>query len=700
MRPDAAISCATMTPTSQSKPALFKNFWSAINFKTKGALLCAMAATCASLALMRTGVGHEMIIKSYDWPFAFRLLLHSKVETPREAVIVYLDDASHQELHQPYTQPWNRAFHTRLLKRLTAEHAKAVVYDILFSDSLDPNVDRDFAQAIKENGKVILAVDSVVDSYNATGQEAAKRSVLPNPLFGDNAADLASDAFFPDDDLTVRKYLPVNPDEFIASEGWIAAKLIGAEASKDTARHSHPFWLNYYGPVMAIPSVSLYQALAENDPGAPPGFFKDKVVFVGARLKTGLQAQRKDEYGTAYSFVPENKFTPGVAIHATAFLNLARNDWLERFSIGTEQALIIGLGIFFGVVLGLCRPVPAVIIAVASIIPVVAANYFLFMHWHRWFPWLVVVGVQIPFATVVSVAYNSIQLYVQKRLVEQSLALYLSPKLVKKFAANPKLLQPGAEKQMLTVLFSDIAGFTTISEGMDSDALAKLMNNYFQSAVGNCIHSTEGTVVKYIGDAIFAFWNAPEPQSDHQFRAAEAALLFRDLPVQEINGTVLFTRIGLHTGVANVGNFGSTTRVDYTAIGENINLASRMEGLNKYLGTRVLLTAETQQGIGDRLVTRYLGQFRLKGFEKAVAVYELMGRPEEAAATQDWRQYFDLALQKFQAREFGEAEAGFNCVLEMKPDDPPTKFYLRQVEEFRFFPIPDGWKGEIELQEK
>jgi adenylate cyclase len=316
-----------------------------------------------------------------------------------------------------------------------------------------------------------------------------------------------------------------------------------------------------------------------------------------------------------------------------------------------------------------------------------------------WFPWLIIAAIQLPVALCWSIAYNSVQLYVQKRLVEQSLELYLSPKLVKKFAKNPKLLQPGAEKQMLTILFSDIASFTNISEGMDSDELARLMNNYFQNAVARCIHHTDGTVVKYIGDAIFAFWNAPDPQGDHQFRACEAALRFHQLKF-EFDGKPLVTRIGLHTGVANVGNFGSTTRIDYTAIGENINLASRMEGLNKYLGTRVLITAETQEGIGARLVTRCLGLFRLKGFEKSVGVFELMGWPADDAASRSLRESFADALQKFQRRDWDQAEAAFRCVLQASPGDGPSDFYLKHIEEVRTTPPPPQWRGEIELKEK
>jgi adenylate cyclase len=316
-----------------------------------------------------------------------------------------------------------------------------------------------------------------------------------------------------------------------------------------------------------------------------------------------------------------------------------------------------------------------------------------------WFPWLVVV-LQIALATFGSVVFNSIRLYIQKRLYEQTLGLYLSPKLVKKFSSNPKFLKPGAEKQTLTVMFTDIANFTSISEGMDSDELAKVMNQYFQKAVNDCVHSTDGTVVKYIGDAIFAFWNAPEAQVDHQLRACHAAIAFaREEPMQ-MNGQVLLTRIGLHTGTANVGNFGSTERVDYTALGESINLASRMEGLNKYLGTIALATGDTIRGVSDRILTRCCGQFRLKGFEKAVEVHELVGTTDEAAASAPWRDVFARALEHFRRREFEKAAMAFRETIERHPGDGPAKFYLHRLQEVQHHPPPDDWTGDVELKEK
>jgi adenylate cyclase len=299
-----------------------------------------------------------------------------------------------------------------------------------------------------------------------------------------------------------------------------------------------------------------------------------------------------------------------------------------------------------------------------------------------------------------SVVVNSVQLYVQNRLFQQSLQMYLSPKLVKKFASEKDILKPGAKKQLLTILFSDIASFTSISEGMDSDDLAHEMNKYFQSAVSGCIHSTDGTIVKYIGDAIFAFWNAPDAQADHAMQGCEAALKFRDQPPQHVNGHLLVTRIGLHTGVANVGNFGSTARVDYTALGENINLASRMEGLNKYLGTIVLITSDTQAGIAGRLITRFLGNFKLKGFEKAVGVHELIGQPEHTGASAALQTAFAGALKFFQAGDLAAARTAFERAREINPEDGPAKFYLKFIEELHEHPLPPGWQGEVELKEK
>ena len=641
-------------------------------------------------------IGDKWRFASYDIPF-----VHRDDIKPTEVAMVYLDDASHAHLNQKYTEVWNRAFFTKLLKRLTREHAKAVVFDIVFSDALDSKTDADFADAIRENGNVVLAADWTFKYYSGVaGKGVGREFQYPLQLFDEAAADVGSTQLFPDAGEFVRIYSLGTKGEKTQSEAWAAALLVNPDLSTNTElAHSH-FWINYYGPEIILPAVSLYKALADNDPAVPSGFFSNKVVFVGSKLQTHLDSERKDEYSTPYSSRIDNRWMSGVSIHATAFLNLIRSDWLRQFSSPLEIAILVCFGLLFGGGLVFFRPLPATIIALASAYPIAYADYYLFVHHFHWFPWLIPVGAQMPIGLVWSVAFNTVQIYVEKQKVEQSLRLYLPARLVKKFSSDPSLLKPGAKKQQLTILFSDIAGFTTITEGMDPDELAKLMNAYFQTAVDDCIHYTEGTIVKYIGDAIFAFWNAPDPQDDHFLRAAEAALRFRDQDKHEFNGKKVLTRIGLHTGEANVGNFGSTTRVDYTAFGENINLSSRMEGLNKYLGTRVLMTGDTQEGIGSRLITRYLGLFRLKGFEKAVHVYELVDRPENGERTSELRLRFGQALELFRKKDFAGAEAAFRRVLELNPLDGPSKFYLEQIEHLRSEELPPDWKGDITLKEK
>jgi adenylate cyclase len=679
-----------------SKPGnnLARKAWNFFGGGTVGVLLASVLGIILLNPNLKFGLG--LIHLSYDLPYAIRPYIQ-----PQEAAIVYLDEDSHKILNQPYDAPWNRSLHAQLINRMTAEGAKAVVFDIVFSDpGSNPQTDQELANAIRANGKVVLAADYVPTGYGRAGVDAYQ-IVPPYDPFLDAAAAIGSDEMNPDDDLVMRKQILMLPDDQIATMSWAAAKVGGAAVTKDDKNRLVSRWLNYYGPATTIPNVSFYQAILTNSPDyVPTGYFSNKVVFVGAHLFTKFSGERKDEYPTPYSrWDKEHPFMPGVEIQATVFLNLLRGDWLSRLPDNTERIILLICGVVFGFGLVRFRPLTATGMSILLALLVSISAYLSFVHLRIWFPWLLL-EVQIFVALAWSVVYNSIRLYVQNKLFEASLEMYLSPKLVKKFAANKDLLKPGAKKETLTILFSDIASFTSISEGMDSDDLAKHMNSYFQTAVSGCIHHTDGTIVKYIGDAIFAFWNAPDPQDDHQLRACEAGLKFRDQPPQFMNGQQLITRIGLHTGVANVGNFGSTARVDYTALGENINLASRMEGLNKYLGTEVLITQETFDGIKGRLVARFLGLFRLKGFERSVGVYELVGTPDKAENFRALHETFAAALKLFSEKKLAGAETAFQKVLEINPKDGPSKFYLKHLAELKEHPLPEDWSGEVELKEK
>jgi adenylate cyclase len=659
-----------------------------------------MSLASAGAALLSVGVG--LLLHTFPFGrglsnFSYDLLPVARGDVPvEEAALVFLDERSHLQLQQSFTAPWDRALHARLIDRLVHAGARAVVFDVVFSDPnpADPEADRALAQSIR-SGTVVLAADRV------TVGPGQSQAIPPFDLLLEEAAGIGSAEVLPGSDLIVREH---TPEEELPSLAWAAAEVIGSTPGVATTQ-AHPRWMNYYGPPNWLPSVSYADAL---DPAAAPDeLFRDKVVFVGARITTKFAGERKDEYLNPFSHwisrsLAEERggmFISGVEIQATTFLNLVRQDWLERMPPWLEQLCLILAGVLAGWGLMQFRPLAASLAAMGGLVLVVMTAYLVFRVGLTWFPWLLVV-VQVLVALGGSVIFNSVQLYVQKRLFEQTLSLYLSPKLVKKFSGAPALLKPGAEKQHLTLLFSDIEDFTRLSEGMDSDDLASLMNSYFEAAVSRCIHRTDGTVVKYIGDAIFALWNAPEPQEDHARRACEAALHFRDLGAQSINGIALRTRIGLHSGVANVGNFGSTERVDYTALGENVNLASRIEGLNKFLRTTCLMTGETRGAMGDHLVTRRLGRFRLKGFEKAVEVHELVGWPTERTASTAWRSTFEKALKAYEQGDFATAGAGFRETIQLRLDDGPSTFYLHHMKRLEDQTLPTDWSGELELTEK
>jgi adenylate cyclase len=661
-----------------------------------GGLVGALLVMAAGIVFATCWVGLRLEQLSYDIPYTFRSVFHTD-----GVAIVYIDDDSYENLHQSSLAPLDRRLHARLLNILKRDGAKAAVFDVLFSDAGDPAADAAFARAIKGFGKVILAADEV-ETSSRQGAVRGKQLIPPASVFMDAAAGIGSDVLKPDEDLVVRRHYHGDPDYPVSSLSWAAARLLGLPVTQADPDHQREYWLNYQGPPGTLPGVSYYRAVS---PDFPKGYFTDKVVFIGSRMRTRLPNERKDAYSSPYPrwLLRGETFMPGVEIHATEFINLWRREWLSRPSPLNWIAAVVLTGAILGYGIAQFRPITAVGVSLLALGGLLALVIYLMWYRRLWFPWMIIAGVQIPLALLWSVSFNSVQLYVQKRLMEHSLAMYVSPRRVRQIAQRPEILRPGAEKQELSILFSDIADFTTLSEGMDSDELAGVMNSYFEAAVSLCIHKTEGTVVKFIGDAIFAIWNAPEKQANHRALACEGALLLRDQAGQFRGGQAglrLRTRIGLHCGVANVGNFGSSTRIDYTAIGESINLASRLEGLNKHLGTALLASADVYLPVQDQFAARCVGRFRLKGFEKAVPVYELLARTSQAQLPCPWCEAFAAALAQFQAQDFAAAQIGFRRVLDLHPADGPARFYLQHLAELQARPPVGEWCGEIELKEK
>ncbi|HWD18524.1 MAG TPA: adenylate/guanylate cyclase domain-containing protein [Verrucomicrobiae bacterium] len=637
---------------------------------------------------------------SYDIPFAWRPALPAG-----DIRLIYLDDVSHRELRQVIGGRWDRTLHARLIDRLTAAGARLIVFDVIFAGaSANPAADAALAAAMKRSGRVVIG-----GFYH---HDQPDWEEMPDEPFRSAAVGWGNTDFMLDPDGGLRrsfpdvKNLPGQPDV-----PWLPRRAAQLAAHAAAPLHAGG-WFNFAGPPGTFSSVSYYRALEPD--GVPPNFFRDKIVFVGAQSPAGFTGENKDTYRTPYSDWGWPA-SPGVDFLATATLDTMRNIWLSPLS--TTSEIILNLLLALGLSLGLLRlsPLWAALAAAAGALVVAGLACLLAWYAHIWIDWLVII-VEIVVALFCSVVWNSIQVYVEKRLVEESLAAHLSPAIVKRLVADPALRQVGGVKQEVSIIFTDIANFSRVSEMMHPDDLVNLLNRYFEAAL-NCIHRTDGTVVDLIGDAIFAIWNAPVGQTDHRERACRAAIELQSQLV-EFESThrnlLLRTRVGLHTGVACVGNIGSAIRFDYTAIGESINLASRLEGLNKHIGSNILASREIQRAVENELATRLIGHFKFKGFGRAVEIHELIGGRDQIEPTRVWREKFADALQDFRGGKFEEAAVKFKAVHGLRqnnePDmatasgltavDGPSRFYLEKIEEFRVKPPPSDWVGEVELKEK
>jgi adenylate cyclase len=526
---------------------------------------------------------------------------------------------------------------------------------------------------------------------------------LPYEPFREVAAGWGNVNFPVDPDYGIRHFFPtlnkISGQDTILWLPGAVAKFVGVPDDVVRPNGMESRWLNYYGPPGTVPSISYFLALFPDGP--PPGFFKDKIVFVGAQLSADFSGKGKDEFLTPYAFWGKG-FAPGVEIHATAVENLIRHDWLNRLPPVLELLVVLLAAMLAGYGLIRVLPLTAVLLTLVGTMFVAAAAHWLVWHWNYWFAWLILVC-ELWVALLCSVAYNSLRLYVERKLLEQSLAAHLSPALVKRVLSDPSLRRRGGTKQEVSIMFTDAENFSRISEMMHPDDLVNLLNQYFEAAL-QCIHETDGTIMDLVGDAIFAIWNAPVEQPDHRERAFQAALKLQQrlagFKVAQ-TGFPLRTRIGLHSGVVCVGNIGGEQRFDYAAVGEHTNLASRLEGLNKHFGTSVLATRDIQRVVEDKLTTRLIGHIQLKGFLRAIEIYELLGPRESAEATRPWREKFAEALQHFRRREFDVAEKAFQETIQLRQQsDGPSLFYLGQIAELRVHPPPPEWIGEVVMKGK
>ncbi len=455
--------------------------------------------------------------------------------------------------------------------------------------------------------------------------------------------------------------------------------------------------INYQGPASTFAHYSIVDVLQKT---FPPGAFQGKVILIGATA-TGIGDLRGTPYGgTTY---------PGVEIHANVIDNILNQRFLKR---GFRQALAdVVLILFFGIPLGIWMALVSprwMWFGVSLLLPMVAVNFWAFLH--GWWLNLLVPALTLSTNVLLVSLYRSLFEEKEKRRVRTAFGQYLSPEVIRRLLVNPQLVEP--KKTDITVMFSDIRGFTTISEKLDAQELALFLNQYLSDMTG-LVFEHHGTLDKYIGDAVMAFWGAPFEEPGHAARGCNTGLQMMDRVREmqkkwEAEGKPhLDIGIGLNTGVASVGNMGSVLRYGYTALGDTVNLSSRLEGLNKDYGTHILVNETTYAATkDDGFVFRELDLIRVKGKLQPVTIYELIGRagqnsvygtPEDVRARIS---LFQHARELYRKREWAEAQKTFQIILDKWPDEGPSRTYWKRCQDYLFDEPSSGWDGVFTMTHK
>ncbi|HEY0702552.1 MAG TPA: adenylate/guanylate cyclase domain-containing protein [Candidatus Acidoferrales bacterium] len=460
--------------------------------------------------------------------------------------------------------------------------------------------------------------------------------------------------------------------------------------------------INYTGPYRTYKQYSMWDVMS----GAlGPETFRDKIVLVGGTA-VGIGDIRTTPFqsaGTPYM---------GVEVHANIIDNLLHSQekgrgFLQRGA--REEMIDIGFILLFGVAFGFLfsriTPLYSTILVIVTLFGFGWFVYYIFASKGQWLSFV------IPAATLAAnyagiTSVRMVREESEKRKIRKTFSQYLSPGVIELIEKDPeKYIRTGGEMKELTILFSDIRGFTTISEKLTPDELVQLLNEYF-GQMTEIVFDTNGTLDKYIGDAIMAFWGSPYPQEDHAFRSCSCAL-------QMVSGLAKLNEklraagrppigigIGLNTGAVNVGNMGSARRLSWTVMGDNVNLASRLEGITKEYHVQLIISEATYRQVSSQFVCRELDKIRVKGKTLPVNIYELMDVAKNRALHQSLLDGFDGAMQEYRKQNWGRAAELFAEVLSSFPDDGPTQVFLERAVEFSENAPEGEWDGVYVMKTK
>lgn len=613
----------------------------------------------------------------------------------KRIIIAGIDD----DTLKAYGWPMPRKYYKNVIENLNKYGAKVIGFDVLLMDPdrTHPENDTIFSDAIKKNKNVVLGF-----SLDSAGEV-----ILPTKKLLESTTNLASlsAAMMLDGDGKMRKIYPFMSQIFLKDReitysydkicsncpsvgfpllgAYIYSFYSGVDLSSLYEKwHSEfgdkSFVINFRKPLYDSVTAMYYylsikDVIEDKIPEEAKKRLKDSMVFVGSVAQGAF-----DHYPT-----PVKDHTPGVEIHAVCADNLLNNDYL----IGVKWYAVILVMLFYIWLPGFL---------IKKSVPVLSVYNFFALFFLMWFS-LVMVSYRYDFyfttffipnlvSYIYVIAYKSIVEDRQKRWIKNTFSQYLSPEVVDIVVKDPSKLKLGGDKKDMSIFFMDIAGFTTMSEKLSPEEVTNLLNNYL-SELSEVILKNKGVIDKYIGDCIMAFWNAPVDVSNHRTWAAKAAIecveKIKELNDKNRGRSEVNVRIGINSGQTVVGNMGSNKRFSYTVLGDNVNLASRLEGANKYFHTKIMVSDDVYSEAKNEIVFKYIGDILVVGKTQSVRVWEPYKLKEKMDEKDlEFIKNFENGIKYFYDKDYVKSVEYFRNAYGILPGDSLTEFYLKISEEF------------------
>lgn len=653
------------------------------------------------------------LVMQRGWFMSYQQSLQNKFydydSASTEIVVVAIDEKSlsADELG-PHTR-WPRANYAKAVEILNIHEAAAIGIDITFPDGSPEGNDDDktFAETLANYDNVVLASRYFFDGGTQRFEWPNQTILEGNPLLGLINVQQDADGFvrslplFSQSDRGVieafsltlaRIYLRAAPSDYrVVNKVFEFSDSIHVPAwtkkDKNSGQGVSFMYINYFAQPNKYTHISFADLLKENlvDKQGNPIDFRDKIVIIGP---TAIDLQ--DDY---LSPVSEGVRMPGVEVHANNIQTVITQKFLRDQSPFSLWLTILGFLLINIIILSFLKvrySIPLVLIeAVGMLVAGIVA-----------YEYRILVNVVYPILMILLSFTGTFLLRFileqgQRQFIEGAFGHFVNKDVVKQIKKDPHMLELGGAKREITMFFSDIAGFTSISEQLKPEELVKFLNEYL-GEMTDIIIGHHGTLDKYEGDAIVSFWNAPIQVSDHALRACTAALENQKrlaelrLKWAKLDLPELKVRIGLNTGEAVVGNMGSEDRFDYTAMGDNVNLASRLESINKQYGTYLMISESTYQAVKEQMVCRELDLIRVKGKHEPVRIYELMGKKaEETSGQSALLNAYAEALALYREKKFVAAKSKFEALV----GDAPSEILFKRCDDFIKNPPRADWDG-------